>query len=86
MSFVTLEQKTLAVFTELTDEEINGIVGGGGADVAVGVKAPTHVKIDGTVVNVQQANQVGTAVVIGEGKASVKQDITQKVIQTKPRR
>lgn len=81
MSVVTLEQQTLAVLTELTDEEINGIVGGGkGSDVAVGVKAPTNVK--GT--NVQQTTQVGVAIAIGEKpKASVNQTATQNIYDQK---
>ncbi|MFN6558582.1 MAG: hypothetical protein RMY28_002090 [Nostoc sp. ChiSLP01] len=32
MSVVTLEKETLVVMTELADEEIGGVVGGGGYD------------------------------------------------------
>lgn len=32
MSFATLEQETLVVMTELADEEISGVVGGGSYD------------------------------------------------------
>ncbi|MBW4624631.1 MAG: hypothetical protein KME49_03725 [Brasilonema octagenarum HA4186-MV1] len=86
MSTLKFEQETFTVLTELTDEEINGIVGGKGSDVAIGVKAPTNVKIDGATVTTQQITQVGVALVVnGDGKASVKQDATQKVIQTKRR-
>ncbi len=43
MSFATLEQETLVVMTELADEEISGIVGGGDfkakkIDVSINVK------------------------------------------------
>ena len=81
MSVVTLEQQTLAVLTELTDEEINGIVGGGySADVAIGVKNGTNVK--GT--NVQIGQQTGIAIAIGEKpNASVDQKLTQKIYEGK---
>ncbi|OUL19770.1 hypothetical protein BV378_31630 [Nostoc sp. RF31YmG] len=69
MSVVTLEQETLVVMTELADEEIGGVVGGGdffkAKKVSVDVDNNNDVKIGsikGKNVDVNITNQTATAV------------------------
>ncbi|MFN6527490.1 hypothetical protein [Nostoc sp. ChiSLP03a] len=82
MSIVTVEQETLAVMTELTDEEISEIVGGRGG-VDIDTKAKIDVKAKGG--NVQVSNQVGVAIAIGGGDAKVIQTSKQGIDNSKDR-
>ena len=63
MSVVTLEQQTVAVLTELTEEEINGIVGGGQYSKNSG-------KSSAKGYNAQSSNQSATVIANGGGKNS----------------
>ncbi|MDZ7963419.1 MAG: hypothetical protein RM368_00335 [Nostoc sp. DedSLP03] len=83
MSVVTLEQETLAVMTELADEEISGIVGGGRGSVDIDTKAKIDVKAKGG--NVQVSNQVGVAIAIGGGDAKVIQKSNQGIDNSRDR-
>ncbi|MEH2369514.1 hypothetical protein [Nostoc sp.] len=82
MSFVTFEQETLAVMTELADEEISGIVGGRGS-VDIDAKAKIDVNAKGK--NVQVSNQVGVAIAIGGGDAKVIQKSNQGIDNSRDR-
>ncbi|MDZ8188629.1 MAG: hypothetical protein RMX96_27715 [Nostoc sp. ChiSLP02] len=74
MSVVTLEKETLVVMTELADEEISGVVGGG-ADysfyakkIDIDVKNDNDVKIGsvkGGKNDINVTNQTSTAVAVG---------------------
>ena len=81
MSVVTFEQETLAVMTELADEEISGIVGGGKIDIDA--KAKVDVNAKGK--NVQVSTQIGAAVAIGGGDAKVIQKSNQEIDNSKDR-
>lgn len=78
MSVVTLEKETLVVMTELADEEISGIVGGGdfikAKKIDVDVNNDNDVKIGkvkGKNVNITVVNQTSTAIAFnGNAKAS----------------
>ncbi|MEH2109668.1 hypothetical protein [Nostoc sp.] len=70
MSVVTLEQQTVAVMTELADEEISGIVGGGYKSV---FKPETKIKSEAEGKNVISTIQVANAYATGGGNAIVKQ-------------
>ncbi|MEH2203624.1 MAG: hypothetical protein V7K53_06010 [Nostoc sp.] len=79
MSVVTLEQQTLVVMTELADEEISGIVGGGrkgGLDVDN--DTDTKVKAKSKNGDVFVIVQTGTATAIGGGDAKVNQSAYQE--------
>ncbi|MEH2125753.1 hypothetical protein [Nostoc sp.] len=82
MSVVTLEQETLAVMTELADEEISGIVGGRG-NVDIDTKAKIDVNTKGK--NVQVSNQIGVAIAIGGGDAKVIQKSNQGIDNSRDR-
>ncbi|WP_445628084.1 hypothetical protein [Nostoc sp. DSM 114167] len=82
MSVVTFEQETLAVMTELADEEISEIVGGRGG-VDIDTKAKIDVKTKGG--NVQVSNQIGVAIAIGGGDAKVYQKSKQDIDNSKDR-
>ncbi len=82
MSVVTFEQETLAVMTELADEEISGIVGGRGG---VDIDAKTKVDVKAKGKNVQVSNQIGVAVAIGGGDAKVIQKSNQAIDNSKDR-
>ncbi|MGV0104158.1 Bacteriocin [Nostoc sp. DSM 114160] len=82
MSVVTFEQETLAVMTELADEEISEIVGGRGG-VDIDTKAKIDVKTKGG--NVQSNVQVGVAIAIGGGDAKVIQKSKQDIDNSKDR-
>ncbi|WP_169221059.1 hypothetical protein [Brasilonema sp. UFV-L1] len=79
MSVVKFEQETLAVVTELADEEIYGIVGGYGTDV----NNKTKVGVEAKGENVQVSTQVGQATVIGKGDAKVYQSSNQEIDKSK---
>ncbi|MEH2174835.1 hypothetical protein [Nostoc sp.] len=82
MSVVTLEQETLAVMTELADEEISGIVGGGRG---VDIDNRTNVGVNAKGKNVQVSNQVGNASAIGGGNAKVYQNSNQEIDNSRDR-
>ncbi|MEH2231288.1 MAG: hypothetical protein V7K71_16990 [Nostoc sp.] len=82
MSVVTFEQETLAVMTELADEEISAIVGGRGG-VDIDTKAKIDVKAKGG--NVQVSNQIGVAIAIGGGDAKVIQKSNQGIDNSRDR-
>ena len=71
MSFVTLEQETLVVMTELADEEITGVVGGGydfyakKIDIDVDNKTSSKSYIKGDNNRVAQSNQTAVAIAFG---------------------
>ncbi|WP_445633142.1 Calcium-binding protein [Nostoc sp. DSM 114161] len=76
MSVATFEQETLVVMTELADEEISGVVGGGytfGAkkvDVDVDNDNDVYVGgVKGGKNDINVTNQTATAVAIGGGNA-----------------
>lgn len=69
MSSVTFAQETLVVLTELSDEEINGVVGGGYKKTTIG-SPDVNIKTKGDVVVV---SQYGNADSKGKGDATVKQ-------------
>ncbi|MDZ7962891.1 MAG: hypothetical protein RMY34_34345 [Aulosira sp. DedQUE10] len=71
MSVVTLEQQTLVVMTELADEEISEIVGGGYESPSFKSKTRVLVKVKGD--NVIVTTQVANAYATDGGKAVVSQ-------------
>ncbi|MFN6476862.1 hypothetical protein [Nostoc sp. DedQUE07] len=81
MSVVTLEQETLAVMTELADEEISGIVGGRGS-VDIDAKTKIGVKANGG--NVQSNVQIAVGVAIG-GNVYITQKSNQGIDNSKDR-
>ncbi|MEH2212037.1 hypothetical protein [Nostoc sp.] len=82
MSVVTLEQETLAVMTELADEEISGIVGGRGG-VQIDTKSKLDVNAKGKDVQINQ--QLGIAIAIGGGDAKVIQKSNQGIDNSRDR-
>ncbi|MEH1802479.1 MAG: hypothetical protein V7L13_25650 [Nostoc sp.] len=79
MSVVTLEQQTVAVMTELADEEISGIVGGYKSIF----KPETKIKSEAEGKNVISTIQVGNAYATGGGDAVVKQDSYSEINNSK---
>ncbi|BAY26920.1 hypothetical protein NIES2100_67360 [Calothrix sp. NIES-2100] len=82
MSFVTLEQETLVVMSELADEEISEIVGGG-YDFTSIFKPKTSVENGVKAQNANVTTQVGNAFANGGGDAVVKQDSYSEINNSK---
>nr|WP_322715988.1 hypothetical protein [Nostoc sp. ChiQUE02]MDZ8228847.1 hypothetical protein [Nostoc sp. ChiQUE02] len=80
MSVVTLEQQTLVVMTELADEEISGIVGGGYKSV---FKPETKIKSEAEGKNVISTIQAGNAYATGGGDAVVDQSSYSEINNSK---
>ncbi|MFN6476861.1 hypothetical protein [Nostoc sp. DedQUE07] len=82
MSVVTLEQETLAVMTELADEEISGIVGGGRG---IDIDTKNKVGVNARGKNVQSNVQVGSGSAIGGGDVKIYQNSNQEIDNSRDR-
>ncbi|BAY26921.1 hypothetical protein NIES2100_67370 [Calothrix sp. NIES-2100] len=81
MSVVTLEQETLVVMSELADEEISEIVGGGYEFTSF--KPKTSVDTGVKAQNANVTTQVGNAFANGGGNAVVKQNSYSEINNSK---
>jgi hypothetical protein len=81
MSVVKLEQQTLAVMTELADEQISEVVGGGYESPDFKSKTTVKVKVKGD--NVIVTTQVANAYATDGGKAVVSQHSYDQINNSK---
>ena len=82
MSVVTLEQETL-VMTELADEEISGLVGGGYKPSVFKPETKVNTEAKGKNVNIIVINQFGYAQANGGGNAVVEQNSYSEINNSK---